>query len=130
MRETAYILQHATSNSLVIMDEVGRGTSTVDGISIALAVIKHLRNVNNSLVIFATHYHELAKLVTTENITNVSFYQALVSNTRDSFSCLYKIAPGVMDDSHGIQIAKLAGLPSSAIEDAKSIQKLQLNSNL
>ena len=123
MKETAYILQNATSKSLVIMDEIGRGTSTTDGISIALAVIKHLSSENQSLVLFATHFHELADLIIKEKVPSISFHQALVSSTDESFSCLYKIVKGVMTASHGIEVAKLAGLPSTVIKNAHEIRK-------
>lgn len=119
MMETASILKNATSKSLIIMDEVGRGTSTKDGLALGLAILKYISDTNQSLCIFATHYHELAPMIETQKMEGIAFYQAL--STQDSMNkltCLYKILPGVMDRSHGIQIAELAGLPTSVILDA------------
>jgi DNA mismatch repair ATPase MutS len=124
MKETAYILENATEKSLVILDEVGRGTSTKDGIAIAAAVIKHLVEKNRSMVLFATHYHELGHLVEKHKIPNVSFYQACTRiNEHNELTCLYKIAPGIMTESHGINVAKMAGVPLSVIKAATSIYK-------
>jgi DNA mismatch repair protein MutS len=124
MKETAQILLEATPRSLIIMDEVGRGTSTTDGISLALSILDHLSKVNKSLCIFATHYHELAGLIEKNKIKHISYHQT--SSTLDSkerLTCLYRIIPGVMDCSHGIEVAKMAGLPASVIKKAKSIYK-------
>lgn len=121
MKETASILNNATKKSLVIMDEVGRGTSTSDGVALALAIIQHLVEVNGSMTIFATHYHELATLIPKLQIPRVSFYQTacLVDDEAGSITCLHKIIPGVMSQSHGIKIAGVAGLPKKCIEDAQ-----------
>lgn len=124
MQETAFILNNATSKSLVIMDEVGRGTSTKDGISLAFSIIHHLATVNKSLCIFATHYHELAEMLKHSKLRNVGFYQAASQIDKDNhLTCLYKIRPGVMDQSHGIQIALLAGLPKTVIKQATAVYK-------
>jgi DNA mismatch repair protein MutS len=124
MNETANILKNATDRSFIIMDEVGRGTSTTDGVSLALSILKHIGNVNQSLCIFATHYHELAKLINRYQIPNVAFYQTSCHfDSKEELTCLYQIIPGVMDKSHGIQIAKIAGLPKGVIEDAQLVYK-------
>jgi DNA mismatch repair protein MutS len=124
MQETAFILNNATSKSLVIMDEVGRGTSTKDGISLAFSILHHLATVNKSMCIFATHYHELAKMLKDSKLDNVGYYQAASQLDKDNhLTCLYKIRPGVMDQSHGIQIASFAGLPKSVIKQATTIYK-------
>jgi DNA mismatch repair protein MutS len=124
MKETAAILNNASSRSLVIMDEVGRGTSTNDGLALALAILQHLESNNKSLCIFATHYHELAGMITNINLPHISFYQAAARvDKNDTLTCLHKIVPGVMDRSHGIQIAEMAGLPTSVVANASSIYK-------
>jgi DNA mismatch repair protein MutS len=121
MNETAHILNNATARSFIIMDEVGRGTSTSDGVALALSILKHIRNVNQSLCIFATHYHELAKLIEKYQIPSVAFYQTSCHfDSKEELTCLYHIIPGVMNKSHGIQIAKIAGIPKTVIEDAKA----------
>lgn len=124
MKETANILKNATSNSLVIMDEVGRGTSTKDGISLALSILDHLKTINKSMCIFATHYHELCKMISERDMKGISFYQAAcILDENKRLTCLHKIVPGVMDRSHGIQIAEMAGLPTSVIRKAQTIHK-------
>jgi DNA mismatch repair protein MutS len=124
MNETSYILKNANNKSLIIMDEVGRGTSTKDGLSIALAIIKHIATESKSLCIFATHYHELSTLIEKHKIPNVAFHQAACHiDENEQLSCLYQIIPGVMNKSHGIHIAKLAGIPQSVIQDANYFLK-------
>jgi DNA mismatch repair protein MutS len=125
MNETAFILENATENSLIIMDEVGRGTSTNDGVSLALSIIDYISKKNLSACIFATHYHELAKLTENYHMPSVSYYKtSCIVDSKDSLTCLYRILPGVMDQSHGIQIARHAGLPATVIKTAKKIYKL------
>lgn len=115
MTETAQILSQATSKSLVIMDEVGRGTSTKDGLSLAYAIIEHLSKHCKSLTLFATHYHELAPLLAGSDF-KIGYRQAMFDC--DGGVCMYKIKPGIMTESHGIDIAMLAGLPTSVIKSA------------
>ncbi|KAI8913505.1 muts domain V-domain-containing protein [Gorgonomyces haynaldii] len=114
MSETAKILNNCDERSLVIMDEVGRGTSNKDGISLALAIVEHLLK-QKSLVFFATHYHELVPMIQKEGIC---FYQAKMSEDQ---TCLFKIEPGVMDQSFGIRVAQMAGLPESVIDRARKV---------
>lgn len=122
MKETAYILQNATENSLIIMDEVGRGTSTKDGISLALAIVDHVSAVNKSMCLFASHYGELGYLIPERGIKNVAFYKAAASVDADNaMACLYQVVPGIMDRSHGIQVAKTAGIPDYVITAANTI---------
>jgi DNA mismatch repair protein MutS len=121
MNETANILRHATRNSLIILDEIGRGTSTFDGVSIAWAVAEYLHD--NSAVaaktLFATHYHELTDLpLTRERIKN---YNVAVKEWNDEIIFLRKIISGSASRSYGIQVGRLAGLPDSVIDRAKEI---------
>ncbi len=121
MNETANILNNATPKSLVILDEIGRGTSTFDGLSIAWAVTEDLVNKNKKGVktIFATHYHELTELAkTNERIKN---YNIAVREWNDSIIFLHKILPGGTNRSYGIQVAALAGVPSRVVNRAKEI---------
>lgn len=121
MSEVADILKHATKNSLVILDEVGRGTSTFDGISIATAVAEYIANTRilGCKTLFATHYHELINL---ENeIDGVKNFSIAVKKRGDDIKFLRKIVPGGIDDSYGIEVAKLAGLPSKVTSRAKQL---------
>jgi DNA mismatch repair protein MutS len=120
MKETADILAHLTPRSLVILDEIGRGTSTFDGISIAWAVAEHLHSVpSRPLVLFATHYHELTDLARThERIENFS---VAVREWKGEVVFLRRIVPGPASQSYGIQVARLAGVPGLVIERAKQI---------
>jgi len=121
MNETANILNNATEKSLVILDEIGRGTSTFDGLAIAWAVTEDLVNKNGKGVktIFATHYHELTELASTnERIKN---YNIAVREWNDSIIFLHKLLPGGTSRSYGIQVAALAGVPSPVVERAKTI---------
>ena len=130
MQEAAHILNTATPRSLVIMDEVGRGTSNHDGIAIAFAILQHLLQVNRSLVVFATHYHELIPLIQQRNIQHIGYYRAMIHTNPDgTMSCLYKISPGVIDQSHGIRIAQQAGLPDPVISEAYQIYQLVSSSD-
>ncbi len=121
MKEVADILSHATSQSLVILDEVGRGTSTFDGISIATAVAEHIASKKKigCKTMFATHYHELIGLE--GRVEGVKNYSVAVKKIGESIRFLRKIAEGGTDDSYGIEVAKLAGLPKSVISRAKEI---------
>ena len=121
MAETANILKTATSKSLVLLDEIGRGTSTYDGISIAWAVAEYLLTTPNSAAktLFATHYWELTKLE--QEIKGAVNYQVAVSETSDGIVFLRKIIRGGTDKSYGIHVAKLAGLPAKAIKRAQEM---------
>ena len=128
MNEVANILRNATSNSLLILDEIGRGTSTFDGLSIAWAVIEHISNrkLLGAKTLFATHYHELTELEGKMN--NVNNYCIAVKESGDDIIFLRKIIKGGADRSYGIQVAKLAGVPDMVIDRAKEIAK-QLDDN-
>ncbi len=121
MQETANILNNATPHSLVVLDEIGRGTSTFDGISIAWAVAEHLHNNEavKAKTLFATHYHELTDLALT--MKGVKNYSCLARDTSQGVVFLRRIVPGAADKSYGIQVAKLAGLPEPVIERAREI---------
>ena len=121
MNEVANILRNATSNSLLILDEIGRGTSTFDGLSIAWAVVEHISNPKllGAKTLFATHYHELTELE--GKLNNVNNYCIAVKEKGDDIVFLRKIVKGGADKSYGIQVAKLAGVPDSVIERAKEI---------
>ena len=127
MSETALILNHATDLSLVILDEIGRGTATFDGLSIAWAVAEHLHDVTGCRTLFATHYHELTDLANTKQ--SVANYNVAVREWNDEIIFLHKILPGAADKSYGIQVARLAGLPKPVLDRAKSIlSHLELHS--
>ena len=119
MNETANILNNATAKSLIILDEIGRGTSTFDGISIAWAVAEFIHNKLSAKTLFATHYHELTELAITLN--GVKNYNIAVKEWNDEIIFLRKIVEGGADRSYGIQVARLAGLPKETIERAKEI---------
>jgi len=121
MNETANILNNATPRSLIILDEVGRGTSTFDGLSIAWAVAEHILNAPNlgARTLFATHYHELMDLAVTHS--GVQNYNSLVREWNEEIIFLRKIKAGGSDKSYGIQVARLAGLPQTVIQRAKEI---------
>ncbi len=121
MNEVSNILRNATKNSLLILDEIGRGTSTFDGLAIAWAVIEHIanRNLLGAKTLFATHYHLLTELE--EKMDNVKNYCIAVKEKGDDIVFLRKIIPGGTDRSYGIEVAKLAGVPDMVIERAKEI---------
>ena len=121
MNEVANILRNATSNSLLILDEIGRGTSTYDGLSIAWAVVEHISNPKllGAKTLFATHSHELTELE--GKLNNVNNYCVAVKEKGDDIVFLRKIVKGGADKSYGIQVAKLAGVPDSVIARAKEI---------
>lgn len=122
MVETAGILNQATERSLVILDEIGRGTATFDGLSIAWATIEHLHEVNRCRTLFATHYHELTALAGT--LGEVANATIEVKEWRDDIVFLHKVVPGAADRSYGIQVARLAGLPRAVIERAGEVLRL------
>jgi DNA mismatch repair protein MutS len=121
MVELANILHHATRKSLIILDEIGRGTSTFDGISIAQAVVEFLHQSPRvgAKTLFATHYHELTKF--TESFAGVKHYSTHVQEKGDGIVFLRKILPQAADRSYGIQVAKLAGLPQEVLQRAREI---------
>jgi len=121
MQETANILNNATARSLIVLDEIGRGTSTFDGISIAWAVAEYLHNYERvkAKTLFATHYHELTDLAVT--MTGVRNYNVQVKERGDSVVFLRKIVPGGSDKSYGIQVARLAGMPQEVIDRSREI---------
>jgi DNA mismatch repair protein MutS len=120
MQETAHILRHASAMSLVILDEIGRGTATFDGLSIAWAVAEHLaRRADGPKTLFATHYHELTDLAA--DMAGVGNLHVSAREWQDSVVFLRKIEPGGSDRSFGIQVARLAGLPVSVVARAQEI---------
>ncbi len=121
MNETANILNNATDKSLIILDEIGRGTSTYDGLSIAWAVVEHLHGDNDAgpRTLFATHYQELTQL--DKHLSRLRNYSVAVKEWNDEIIFVHRIQPGAADRSYGIQVARLAGLPPTVIDRAKSI---------
>ena len=130
MNEVANILRNATANSLLILDEIGRGTSTFDGLSIAWSVIEHISNrkLLGAKTLFATHYHELTELE--GKMSNVNNYCIAVKEQGDDIVFLRKIIKGGADKSYGIQVAKLAGVPDMVIDRAKEIVAQLLNNDI
>ena len=130
MNEVANILRNATSSSLLILDEIGRGTSTFDGLSIAWAVIEHISNKKllGAKTLFATHYHELTELE--GKMSNVNNYCIAVKERGDDIVFLRKIIKGGADKSYGIQVAKLAGVPDMVIDRAKEIVEQLTNNDI
>lgn len=123
MTEVSHILKNATSKSLIILDEIGRGTSTFDGLSIAWAVVEYIQNKHKigAKTLFATHYHELTELE--EELDGVKNYRIAVKKRGDDITFLRKIVRGGADDSYGIEVAALAGVPKEVINGAKKILK-------
>ncbi len=119
MVETAAILNQAGPRSLVILDEIGRGTATFDGLSIAWAAIEHLHEANRSRALFATHYHELTAL--SERLKRLKNVTVRVKEWKGDVVFLHEIVPGAADRSYGIQVARLAGLPPSVVERARAV---------
>ncbi len=119
MSETANILNNATARSLVILDEVGRGTSTFDGLSLAWSIVEHLHNQIGSKTLFATHYHELTELA--GRLERVKNFRVAVKEWDDRILFVRKIVPGGADKSYGIQVARLAGIPKTVLKRAKGI---------
>ena len=130
MNEVANILRNATSKSLLILDEIGRGTSTYDGLSIAWAVVEHISNKRllGAKTLFATHYHELTELE--GKIDNVNNYCIAVKEKGDDIVFLRKIVKGGADKSYGIQVAKLAGVPDMVTDRAKEIVSQLVGSDI
>ena len=116
MLETASILNRATEKSFIIFDEVGRGTSTYDGLSIAWAIIDYLLKKIRAKVLFATHYHELTHLK--DNSKNIKNFKMNIKEWEDKIIFLYKIIPGESARSYGIEVARIAGLPNELIKVA------------
>ena len=114
MNETANIVNNATARSLVILDEIGRGTSTFDGLSIAWSVAEYLHDKIKARTLFATHYHELTELA--EERSGVANFNVAVREWNEQIIFLRKIIPGGADKSYGIQVARLAGLPKRNLE--------------
>ena len=119
MNEVAEILKHATAKSLLILDEIGRGTSTYDGMSIARAVVEHCAQKVGAKTLFATHYHELTVLE--GQLPGVKNYNIAAKKKKDEIIFLRKIVPGGADQSYGIEVAKLAGVPETVIRRARAI---------
>jgi DNA mismatch repair protein MutS len=119
MNETANILNHATAKSLVLLDEIGRGTATFDGLSIAWAVAEYLATEIQARTIFATHYHELNELASM--LSNVANYQVTVKELPEQIIFLHQVQPGGADRSYGIEAGRLAGLPAPVIQRAKQV---------
>jgi DNA mismatch repair protein MutS len=119
MTETANIINNATEKSLVILDEVGRGTSTYDGLALAWAITEHIANKIKCRTLFATHYHELTELA--ELLANVKNCNVAVREWADEVIFLHKILPGGTDKSYGLHVAKLAGVPKSILDRSKEI---------
>jgi DNA mismatch repair protein MutS len=119
MSETANILNNATSRSLIILDEIGRGTSTFDGLSLAWSIVEHLHNQVGAKTLFATHYHELTEL--SQRLPRIKNYNVAVREWHDAIVFLRKIVEGGTDKSYGIQVARLAGVPKEVVERAKQI---------
>ncbi len=121
MIETAAILNQATANSIVILDEVGRGTSTWDGLAIAWAAVEHLHEVNRCRALFATHYHELTQLADT--LAACANASLKAQEWKGDLVFLHEVKPGPADRSYGVQVAKLAGLPAAAVKRAEAVLK-------
>lgn len=119
MNETASIVNNATDRSLIVLDEIGRGTATFDGLSIAWSVAEHVHDVIEARTLFATHYHELTALA--QSRSSVQNYNVAVREWNEEIIFLRKIIPGAADRSYGIQVARLAGLPPAIIERAQAI---------
>jgi DNA mismatch repair protein MutS len=119
MVETAGILNAATERSLVILDEVGRGTATFDGLSIAWATVEYLHDVSRARVLFATHYHELTALA--GRLASVANVTIDVKEWHDEIVFLHRVKAGAADRSYGIQVAKLAGLPGAVVDRAREV---------
>src|SRR6266516_227151 len=122
MEETATILHHATKHSLIILDEIGRGTSTHDGVAIARAVVEHLHNVMGARTLFATHYHELASMA--EELAHLRVYTMAISDDEQGeIVFLHRVTPGCIGRSYGVHVAKLAGMPLSIVRRAEEVLK-------
>jgi DNA mismatch repair protein MutS len=121
MVETAAILNQATDRSLVILDEIGRGTATFDGLSIAWATIEHLHDVNRTRALFATHFHELTAL--NQRLPRLHNATVEVKEWKGEVAFLHRIVAGAADRSYGVQVARLAGLPKAVVARAREVLK-------
>jgi DNA mismatch repair protein MutS len=120
MEETATILHHATCHSLIILDEIGRGTSTYDGLAIARAVVEYLHNTAGARTLFATHYHELAAMA--DELAHLRVSTMAISNEgADEIVFLHRVVPGCLGRSYGVHVARLAGMPASIVKRAHEI---------
>jgi len=122
MQETANILNNATARSLIVLDEIGRGTATYDGLALAWAVIEYIHDRIRAKTLFATHYHELTELA--ERLEGVRNLRVSVKEAGDQIVFLRKVEPGAADRSYGIEVARLAALPASVIERAREVLAL------
>jgi DNA mismatch repair protein MutS len=122
MTETAVILNTATPRSFIILDEIGRGTATYDGLSLAWAVVEHISGTTRAKTLFATHYHELTELA--EALPGIRNLQVAVKEAGDRIIFLRRVEPGKADRSYGIEVARLAGLPAPVIDRAREVLKL------
>ena len=122
MTETAVILNTATPRSFIVLDEIGRGTATYDGLALAWAVVEHIHARTRAKTLFATHYHELTELA--EQLEGVRNLMVSVKEAGDHIIFLRKVEPGKADRSYGIEVARLAGLPMGVIERAREVLKL------
>ncbi|MBV9744580.1 MAG: DNA mismatch repair protein MutS, partial [Acidobacteriia bacterium] len=128
MTETAVILNTATPRSFVVLDEIGRGTATYDGLALAWAVVEHIHSSTRAKTLFATHYHELTDLA--EQLEGVRNLRVSVKEAGDQVIFLHKVEPGKADRSYGIEVARLAGLPLTVIERAREVLKLHERTEL
>jgi DNA mismatch repair protein MutS len=120
MEETAIILHHATKHSLIILDEIGRGTSTYDGLAIARAVVEHLHNETQARTLFATHYHELASMA--NELAHMAVYTIAINDDEpENIVFLHRVFPGCTGRSYGVHVAKLAGMPISIVKRAQTV---------
>jgi DNA mismatch repair protein MutS len=119
MTEAAAILNTATPNSFIVLDEIGRGTSTYDGLALAWAIVEHIHERTKAKTLFATHYHELTELA--EQLSGVGNLHVAVKESNDQILFIRKVEPGAADRSYGIEVARLAGLPLQVIERARSV---------
>jgi DNA mismatch repair protein MutS len=120
MEETATILHHATHHSLIILDEIGRGTSTYDGLAIARAVVEHLHHTTGARTLFATHYHELSEMA--EELSHLSVYTMAISDDEQGgIVFLHRVTPGSIGRSYGVHVAKLAGMPPGIVRRAEEV---------
>ena len=122
MIETAAILNQSESGALVILDEIGRGTATYDGLSIAWATLEHLHDVNQTRALFATHYHELTNLST--KLDRVENATVAVKEWEGNVIFLHEVKKGAADRSYGVQVAQLAGLPAMVVARAETSERI------
>jgi DNA mismatch repair protein MutS len=121
MTEAAIILNSATPRSLVILDEIGRGTATFDGLSLAWAILEHIQSKIRAKTLFATHYHELTELA--DLLTGIKNYHVAVKEGQNRIIFLRTVETGAADKSYGIEVAKLAGIPAGVTQRAREILK-------